>query len=205
MPIPIISELTPKGKFAIVDDANVRGGFRVVASEADLSSIPVDKLKEGMFAWSITEQAMYQLNADLSTWNPTSGFSGGLTLLSTLTGYVVGDDGSVLVATDSLLDAFQKLQVQLNTKAPKPSALVVTGTTVLDSTTSVVLINSLNACSIFLPAGVNNLSFRIRNVGSGKVTLIPSGTDTVEKASSYHLLISNSFDLIYYSGNWYIL
>ena len=207
MSIPLIAEIVPKnnGQFALLDDTNIRGGFRIIDNLTILHAIPSDKRKQGMMAFVVSEDVMYSLESDLATWTINENFSGGLSLASVLTGYVLGIDGSVLVATDSILEAFQKLQVQVNNKARKPDVVILTGTTVFDESLSIVLINSATNCTMFLPLGVNSMSYRIRNIGAGKVTFNSFNQDTVEGMLSYQLLTSNAFDLVFCSGNWYIL
>lgn len=81
----------------------------------------------------------------------------------------------------------------------------ITGTVALSDAQKIVLINSATDCNVFLPAGVTDTLYRLRNIGAGKVTLVPNGDDTIENATSYEILTVNAFDLIFYSGNWYIL
>jgi len=209
MPIEIISELVAKnsGQFALLDDSAIRGGFRVCATLTDRDNISSDKRKEGMLAFVISTGLIYELQSDLVGWSPLDIGTdiSGLVLSAVLVGYTLGSDGTDLISTDTILQAFQKLQVQIHNKLNKPIVTYLTGTSVLDESISIVIINSPINCTIFLPANANNISYRIRNVGPGRVTLQPNGSDTVERSSSFIVLTTNAFDLVCYSNNWYIL
>ena len=95
-------------------------------------------------------------------------------------------------------------QSDLSTKQDKPNVMLVTGTYTLSSE-NIVLINSETDCTIFLPPGVVNHFYRMRNIGPGRVTFMANGSNTIELASSYLLLTKNAFDLVFYSNNWYLL
>jgi hypothetical protein len=71
MPIPLIAEIVPKnnGAFALVDDNNIRGGYRVVNTILDRNSIPSDKLKVGMKCRVQADGKTYVLDNDLITWS----------------------------------------------------------------------------------------------------------------------------------------
>ena len=84
------------------------------------------------------------------------------------------------------------------------NTVVVTGTTVLSDAFNSVIVDSQFNCDIFLPAGENNQTYTIKSVNSGLVTLRPHGFDTIEKLPNYQLLLNNSFDLVFFNGNWYI-
>lgn len=70
MPIPLISEITPQnsGKFALIDDAYVRGGFHCVANLSERNLIPQDRLKVGMRVAVQSTDLVYELQSDLLTW-----------------------------------------------------------------------------------------------------------------------------------------
>jgi hypothetical protein len=70
MPIPLIAELVPKneGKFALLDDKNLRGSYRVCATLADRDAIPVDNLKFGMQVFVQEDGKKYTLESNLVTW-----------------------------------------------------------------------------------------------------------------------------------------
>jgi hypothetical protein len=209
MPIPIIAELVPKnaGQFALLDDSNIRGGLRVCALLNDRDNISDDKRKEGMLVYVIETGLMYSLAHDLVSWNPASGSGdiSALVLTAVLAGYTLGSDGTSLLSTDTILHAFQKIQVQINNKQRKPVVSHVTGTTVLDASTDILIINSVVNCDVFLPSISGNTSYRTKSIGSGIATLRPNGLNTVENLPSYSILTKNAFDLVSYSNNWYIL
>ena len=140
-----------------------------------------------------------------STWLWSSVGGGGINLGSKLIGYVTGVDSSQLNDTDTVLESFQKLQCQVNTKASSIHVEYITGTTVFSAAQNAAIINSPTDCIIFLPPGTNDLIYRLRNVGTGKITFSANGSDTVEHQPTYTLLTTNAFDLVFYSGNWYIL
>jgi len=209
MPIPLIAEIVPKnsGQFALLDDSNIRGGFRVCTLTSDRDNISVDKRKEGMLVYVIETGSMFSLESDLITWNPSSatGDISSLVLSAVLAGYTLGSDGSSLVSSDTILAAFQKLQVQVNNKLRKPIINYVTGTTVLDNSSDIVIVNSPTNCTIFLPVISGTIAYRVKSIGAGRATLQPNGSDTVENQSSFNILTKNAFDLVSYSNNWYIL
>lgn len=69
--IPLIAEIGPKndGAFAMLDDAYVRGGLRVVSTLADRDAITADRRKEGMLVLVTGDSnTLYMLTADLTTW-----------------------------------------------------------------------------------------------------------------------------------------
>ena len=70
MPIPLIAEIVPKnnGAFALIDDTNIRGGFRIVSNLTERNAIPSDKRKEGMRVFCISTDTVYSLQADLIGW-----------------------------------------------------------------------------------------------------------------------------------------
>ncbi len=79
--IELISEIGCKnnGGFALVDDAVIRGGLRVVETHDDLATIPTDRLKDGMLAMvTIPAKVLYIYNQQTNTWSPfSSGGEGG--------------------------------------------------------------------------------------------------------------------------------
>lgn len=105
---------------------------------------------------------------------------------------------------DTILQAFAKLKAQVLSKDTILHIEYLTGTTVLSEAQNAAIIDSVSDCNIFLPQGVNNLKYRLRNVGNGRVTFIPYGTDTIEKSTSYILLTENAFDLVFFNNNWFI-
>ena len=84
MPIPLIAQITPKnnGAFALVDDKDIRGGFQVSPSYADMLIINTDNRKVGMQVYCQDTRLTYQLQSDLNTWSEivASGGSSGTTV-----------------------------------------------------------------------------------------------------------------------------
>ena len=73
MPIPLIAEIVPKAAgFALLDDANLRGSFRIVNNLTERNAIATDFRKSGMLVWVISTDVMYQLQPDLTTWQANS-------------------------------------------------------------------------------------------------------------------------------------
>lgn len=92
----------------------------------------------------------------------------------------------------------------INTIVSTAITEVVTGTTVLSDAFNNVIVNSQTDCSIFLPAGYNNQMYSIKSVCSAQVTVTPFAGDTIENNSSLNVLQGNEYDLVYFSGTWYI-
>lgn len=71
MPVNLIAEVQPynNGQFAIVDQKNVRGGYRSVNQISDRDTIFTDDRYEGMLVYVINENVFFQLASDLITWN----------------------------------------------------------------------------------------------------------------------------------------
>jgi hypothetical protein len=82
--------------------------------------------------------------------------------------------------------------------------LFSTGNVNIPTTAPINLIQSATNCTAYLPPGVNDLTFTIRNVGTGQVVVVPNGIDTIENVTFFILLPTNAIDVVYYSGNWYI-
>lgn len=105
MPIPLISEIIPKnnGDFALLDDSNIRGGFRVVNNLTERNAIPADRRKIGMKVFVISTDNIYTLENDLSSWtvdttftqNLQSAYNGGAQII-TATGIPVWIDSNDL-------------------------------------------------------------------------------------------------------------
>lgn len=84
--------------------------------------------------------------------------SGGLTLSSALTGFTLGTDGTALAATDTILQGYQKLQVQANSKVPISGVTTVTYAATVNInlttiTTSVARITLTGPCTINFTGG----------------------------------------------------
>lgn len=54
----------------LLEDVYVKGGFRTVATDADLEKVHGFARKEGMMVYSIESKITYQLGADKKTWTP---------------------------------------------------------------------------------------------------------------------------------------
>lgn len=65
------------GNFPIVADTDVQGGLQSVADTTARDAIPTNLRKEGMLVYSQADDTYYQLEANLTTWVPFSGGSGG--------------------------------------------------------------------------------------------------------------------------------
>lgn len=129
---------------------------------------------------------------------------GDIVLATPLTNLSEPVDRSDLTDLDTILNAFMKLQAQVHSKDMVLKIEYLTGTTVLSQAQNAAIIDSFADCSIFLPPGVDNLKYRLRNVGTGRVTFVPNGSDTIEKSSSYILHTGNAFDLVFLNGNWFL-
>lgn len=70
MPIQLISEIVPKnnGEFALLDDKNLRGSYRICTTLIERNSIPTDNLKFGMQVFVQEDEKKYILESDLITW-----------------------------------------------------------------------------------------------------------------------------------------
>jgi Collagen triple helix repeat (20 copies). len=84
-----------------------------------------------------------------------------------------------------------------------PVIAYVTGTHVLTNETHLI-VDSSTDCSIYLPVGTATSVFKIKCIGVGRITFVPSGMDTVEYVSNYLLLTVNAVELVFSSGNWHI-
>lgn len=70
MPIQVIAEIVPKNnaEFAILDDQNLRGSYRVCPTINDRNEIPIDNRKAGMQVYVQDTNNSYTLESDLTTW-----------------------------------------------------------------------------------------------------------------------------------------
>jgi hypothetical protein len=70
MPIEVISKLKAKnnGQFALLDDIDLKGGYRIVDNLTERNNISADKRKAGMKVAVISTDIVYKLNDDLTTW-----------------------------------------------------------------------------------------------------------------------------------------
>ncbi len=71
--IPLIAEIKPiTTAYALVDDNNLRGGYRTVPDIITLDAIATDKRKQGMQVFVQSTGLTYTLSSDLLTWTTPS-------------------------------------------------------------------------------------------------------------------------------------
>jgi len=134
MPIGLTDLLSPLGSFPLVEDKDVKGGFRAVANIAARNAIPSTSRKAGMLVWAEAEGSMWQLAGDLTTWNEFSSGGGSLTpggdLSGTSTSQVVSKiQGVPTPGSTSLPVAGAVLQAENNsTLLTGPRSVVSDGT-----------------------------------------------------------------------------
>ena len=69
MPLPLIAEIVPQGStYALLDDSQLRGSFRIVNTLTERNNIVPDKRKAGMWVFVISTDTIYVLQNDLVTW-----------------------------------------------------------------------------------------------------------------------------------------
>lgn len=70
MPIQILSTFVRKGvgNYPLLEDLDIKGGFRVVPTILDRDTIPSAMRKEGMYVYVVSTALIYKLLADLNTW-----------------------------------------------------------------------------------------------------------------------------------------
>jgi hypothetical protein len=78
MPIFVISTIKQRNGafFPLIDDADLLGGFRAVATTTDRNDIHSSYRKEGMFVWTNDTEKLWRLAADLVSWTEVT-FGGG--------------------------------------------------------------------------------------------------------------------------------
>jgi hypothetical protein len=80
MPIQILSTFVRKGvgNYPLVDDYDIKGGFRVLATTLERDNILANLRKEGMHVYCSDVDTTYRLSTDLTTWveASTGGSSG---------------------------------------------------------------------------------------------------------------------------------
>lgn len=71
MSIELIAEIVPKnnGKFALIDDKVIRGGFHCVNSILERNNISSDRRKEGMLVAVISNNTIWQLKNGIENVN----------------------------------------------------------------------------------------------------------------------------------------
>ena len=102
--------------------------------------------------------------------------TGGLSLSSTLVGYALGTDGTALAETDTILQAYQKLQVQSNNKANLAGdtftgSVGISDTTASTSSTTGALVVSGGVGiggDIYAAGNINAINYIINNVVSDR-------------------------------------
>ncbi len=97
--IPIDSRLVRRNSsvtdFAIVDDTDVAGGYRIVANVTERNAIKASHLKVGMLCYVQSTGTLYQLTALTPTWAVFSGGGGGgLPAFSGTDGAAIAEDGN---------------------------------------------------------------------------------------------------------------
>lgn len=89
MPIAVIDTIKPKnnGTFPIVEDGDLKGGFRTVDNDAARDAIPAAHRVAGMWVWVDGTETLYRLGAGLenANWEPVT-FGGGFTAGGDLSG-----------------------------------------------------------------------------------------------------------------------
>ena len=70
MAVTVISKIKQKNAadFAIIDDIDINGGLRVVATTTDRDNIPESRRKEGMLVKVVSDGETYELQNDMITW-----------------------------------------------------------------------------------------------------------------------------------------
>lgn len=80
MPIPLLSTLVRQGEanYPLLDDGDVKGGWHVCSTSIERDAIKSAIRKTGMMAYVVSDDALYRLESDLSTWTsiPFGGGSG---------------------------------------------------------------------------------------------------------------------------------
>lgn len=147
MPVYIIDTLQQQGgaSFPIVEDVDLKGGFRSVATEAALDTIPASFRVTGMFVWTCDTNKLWRLTSLPSvlpgTWVEFTGGSGGSgeavidnTLLAgeALTaGWVVAINSSSQIVKASASGAGEVLEpygvVTADTPMGSPAPVVTSG------------------------------------------------------------------------------
>lgn len=123
--IPLIAEIGPKnnGSFAMLDDAYIRGGLRVVTDLAERNAITADRRKEGMLVLVTGDSnTVYILTADLVTWAvaPLGGGGGtpGLETVSIVASEDIADGDFVNIWNDG---GVRRVRPAIASPTPKPA------------------------------------------------------------------------------------
>ena len=107
MSIEIIAKLKAKnnGQFALLDDIDLKGGYRVVDNLTERNNIPSDKRKVGMRVVVISTDIVYVLNSDLITWSVDK--------TETLSLQDAYNNGSIITITKDIPVTIQSLNTDL--------------------------------------------------------------------------------------------
>lgn len=94
MPITVAANLKPRmgGDYYLLEDVYLKGGYQIRPSAAERDTINELNLKEGMLVYTLDDHKMWQLGADLKTWNEfvTGGGSSSRTLFEYKSGVIFG-------------------------------------------------------------------------------------------------------------------
>lgn len=85
--------------FPGMDDAYLLGGYRSVATLSDRNGIDDSRKKQGMLCYVRSEDAIFKLEADLSTWSEFSASTGSLGTVRNLAEFGMSPTGSGLANT----------------------------------------------------------------------------------------------------------
>jgi hypothetical protein len=92
--------------------------------------------------------------------------------------------------------------------AQKSAVVVYTGTTTLTTADAgkVIYANSASAFSLNLPTAVGNdgLTFEIKSLGTGLVTIDPNAAELIDGASTHVLSQYDSTKIVAFGGAWYV-
>lgn len=94
MPYQFVSFLIPKNAntFFLLEDRYLKGGLQVRADEADRDVIPAGNRKAGMIVVTQTDNKLWQLGGDLTTWSEVQvGGGGGLQGVRQTVSYIIAE------------------------------------------------------------------------------------------------------------------
>jgi hypothetical protein len=135
----------------------------------------------GSGAPGVVTNKLYQVGGALYFNGTQLAAGSGITLSSALTGFTLGTDGSALSATDTVLQAFQKLQVQVNSTGPGGGTGAKTIT--LDGQTNLTLasffINAVGSANTSYQNAIQNKS-NGTSASSDYICTTDTGTDLAE-------------------------
>lgn len=99
----ILGPIEPAGTFAGMNDAHLKGGYRVVDSIATRDAIPADRRTAGMVVYTWSDGKTWRLNPDMVSWSETA---------STAVTSVFGRTGAIVAQADDY--AFSQISGMLN-------------------------------------------------------------------------------------------